>query len=565
MNIHRITWTGIFLAVLLTSQVRAQVSDPTLTVSGTSTSQQTLSVTVNESTTGVTVNYTTDGTIPTQASSSLTVPATLLIPINATLKVQAFQSATVTSNLVTIQLAHNAMVSAGTAHALFLKNNGTVYATGDNSAGELGNGTTTSSTQPVEVLTNSTTPLTGIVAITADNNESMAVDNQGRVWAWGLNTNGELGTGNATATPYATQVSGLSNMLAIASGQNHTVALKADGSVWAWGANGSGQIGNGTVSAWVTQPTQVIAPNTQSGPYIQSIVAVAAGSLHSVALDNTGKVYTWGDNSYGELGDSDAALVAQSQPVLAKNSGTPITNIVGISADATNSFAINNSGTVYAWGDNTIGELGTGTTNTVGTASDLSPGQVQNLGTMAMVSNQSALAANGTLWTWGDGSNGRLGIGVSGVYSTMPLAITLATPATPSLTVTAGNNQNVIDGTFSNPFTLSTTANTWVNLIISQTGNLLSLTPSGSQLSPIVGGYTNGSGTISFYLDAPSNGSGPVSLTATSGASQASLAATENSSVATSSGEPTLPQWGLILMAVLLVFFAARPKARMAI
>ena len=154
MNPQRIKRTGVVLSVLLTSHLRAQVNDPTLTVSETSTSQQTVSVTVNESTSGVTVNYTTNGTISTQSSPSLTVPATLLIPINATLKVQAFQSATVTSDLVSTQFAHNAIVSAGTAHTLFLKNNGTVYASGDNSAGELGNGTTINSSTPVQVMVN---------------------------------------------------------------------------------------------------------------------------------------------------------------------------------------------------------------------------------------------------------------------------------------------------------------------------------------------------------------------------------------------------------------------------
>jgi alpha-tubulin suppressor-like RCC1 family protein len=542
------------------------VADPVLTVSGTSTSQQTESVTVTEATSGVTVNYTTDGTIPTQSSLSLTSPTTLLIPINATLKVQAFQSATVTSNLVSTQMAHSAIVSAGTAHTLFLKNNGTVYATGDNSAGELGNGTTTNSTQPVEVLMNISTPLTGIVAIAADNNESMAVDNQGRVWAWGLNTNGELGTGNATATPYATQVSGLSNMLAIASGQNHTVALKADGSVWSWGANGSGQVGNGTVSAWVTQPVQVIAPATQSGPYLQSIVAVAAGFNHSLAVDNTGKVYAWGDNTYGELGDGDAALLSQLQPVQVKNNTTPITNVVGIVADGTNSFAIENNGNLFAWGDNTIGELGNGTTSAIGTPVNLSPGQVVNLGAMAMVSNQSAMDSTGTVWTWGDNTNGRLGIGYAGYYATVPLAVSLVTQPTPILTAIAGNNQTVTDGTFSGPLTISASSGqgTWVNLIINPTNGLLALNSGGTQLSPIIGGTTGSGGTINFYLQAPANGSGSVSLEATSGASVLStLSAVEQMAQQIASDTPTMPQWALIVMAGLLVF-TARQKMRAA-
>ncbi len=529
MNSQIVSWTGIVWALLLTLKVNAQVADPVLTVSGTSTSQQTISVTVTEATSGVTVNYTTNGTIPSQSSSSLVSPTTLLLPLNSMLKVQAFQTATVTSNLVSTQFARNALVSAGTAHSLFLKNNGTVYASGDNSAGELGNGTNTNSTQPVEVMTNSTTPLTGIVAIAADNNESMAVDNQGHVWAWGLNTNGELGLGNSTPTYYATQVIGLTNMLAIASEQNHTVALKADGSVWSWGDNGSGQVGNGTVSPWVTEPTQVIAPNTQSGPYLQSIVAVAAGWYHSLAIDNTGKVYAWGGDAYGQLGDGDATLSTQLQPVLVKKNGTPLTGVVGVTADGTNSFALTSAGTMMAWGDNSIGELANGTTSPIGTPVNLSPGQVANLGAMTVVGNQSAMDSNGTVWTWGDNSIGRLGIGYTGAYATLPLAVTLATPATPTLTATAGNGQIVTDGTYSSPFTISasTGQGTWVNFIVNASGNLLGLTSGATQLSPIIGGYVGSNGTVSFYLQAPANGSGSVSLTATSGGSQSLLSATE--------------------------------------
>ena len=290
------------LAGLLMSPAMAgSISDPTITVYETSTLQQTVSVTVSNSDAGTTIYYTTDGSNPSMSSPSIASGSNLLIAQNATLQVEVFQSATNTSDIITEKFAVAGQVSAGTAHTLILENNGSVRATGDNSAGELGNGTTTNASTPVQVMTSASTYLTGVVAIAADNDESFAVDSSGNVWAWGLNTNGQLGIGTTSNTPYATQVSSLSNMVAIASSQNHTLAVGANGSVYAWGANTSGQVGNGSTSSWVTTPTEVLAPSGSG--YLSGIVAVAAGTSHSLALNSGGNVYAWGSNAAGQLGD----------------------------------------------------------------------------------------------------------------------------------------------------------------------------------------------------------------------------------------------------------------------
>jgi hypothetical protein len=188
----------------------SNLTDPVLTISGTTTCQQTVSVTVTG--TQGTLYYTTDGTNPTIASSTVTSGSTLLIAQNALLKVQAIQtsSPTTTSDLVTAQYNTAAQVSAGTSHTLFLKNDGTVWASGDNSAGELGTGNLYTASQPTQVMINATTPLTGIVAVAAGTQQSFAVDNQGNVWAWGLNPYGQLGTGGTTNVLNPVEVSGIS-------------------------------------------------------------------------------------------------------------------------------------------------------------------------------------------------------------------------------------------------------------------------------------------------------------------------------------------------------------------
>jgi len=208
MNIQNVKLIGILVlqAGLLSHAFSASVSDPVLSVAGLSTSQQTVAVTISDTTSGATICYTTDGSNPSQSSATITSGGTILIPQNATLNVQAFLSGTSTSNMVTAQYGINAIVSAGDAHTLALRNDGTVWAWGDNSCGELGNGTIINSGTAVQVMINSGTALSGVVAIAAGSYESFAVDGNGNVWAWGLNTNGELAIGTTTNAVFATQI-----------------------------------------------------------------------------------------------------------------------------------------------------------------------------------------------------------------------------------------------------------------------------------------------------------------------------------------------------------------------
>jgi alpha-tubulin suppressor-like RCC1 family protein len=570
MNKHTIQRLAqlVALACVLTSQAKAgTINDPVITVLGTSTLQQTLSVSISISgaPTGTIIYYTTDGSNPSMSSPSIASGGSILIAQNAMLQVEAFQNATTTSDIVTEQLTLAGQVSAGTAHTLILENNGTVLAAGDNSAGELGNGTNNNASTPVQVMVNASTYLTGIVAVAADNDESFAVDNTGKVWAWGLNTNSQLGIGTSSNALFATQVTSLSNIVAIASSQNHTLAVGANGSVFGWGANTSGQVGNGATSSWVTMPTPVLAPSGQSGN-LSGVVAVAAGASHSLALDKNGDVWSWGSNSAGQLGDT--TTTSRLLPVEVQSGGTALTNIVAIAAGTSNSYAESSDPMALAWGDNTIGELGNGTTSATPVTANLSAAAVSGLNNMLVaVSNQSALDSTGTFWTWGDNSTGKLGVGITGYYATLPLAVTLGTQGTPTLTATAGNGQTVNDGTFSSQFQIKATSggtalpNTWVDFVVNPTYGALGLTSGATQLSPIIGGYTNSSGQISFYLDAPSNGSGSVPLTALSGATQYGLTAVEQmaQSVA-SSGEPTMPQELVIILGASVLFFGVRRK-----
>ena len=174
-------------------------------------------------------------------------------------------------------------MAGGVAHSLALKTNGTVWAWGRNSQGELGNGTTVDSVQPVQV-----TGLNVVIAIDAGFLTSMALKADGTVWTWGRRVNGARST-------VPVQVPGLTGVAAIGGGYYHWLAVKSDGTVWAWGENGSGQLGNGTKVMSLT-PVQV---NGLSG-----VVTVTGGQMHSLAVTADGTLWAWGNNWYQQTGNN---------------------------------------------------------------------------------------------------------------------------------------------------------------------------------------------------------------------------------------------------------------------
>lgn len=183
-------------------------------------------------------------------------------------------------------------IATGSHHSLALKSDGTVWAWGGNTyAGQLGDGTNVDKTTPVQV-----SGLTGIVAITAGDFHSLAIKNDGTLWAWGSNSYGELGVsgGNRNAP---VQVTGVSGVIGISAGQSHSVILKDDGTVWSWGFNYFGQVGNGASGSFTANPTITQV----SG--LTNIVRVAAGFNNSFAMKNDGTVWSWGGNYNGQLGD----------------------------------------------------------------------------------------------------------------------------------------------------------------------------------------------------------------------------------------------------------------------
>jgi alpha-tubulin suppressor-like RCC1 family protein len=250
--------------------------------------------------------------------------------------------------------------AGGMYHSLALTDDG-VYAWGGNGSGQLGNGTTTDSTTPVEVIFPST--VTTVTAIAAGSYHSMAITDDG-LYTWGDN-DGQLGDGTFLSRSLPVKVtfpSTVTTIVAISGGGFHSLAITDDG-VYAWGNNTFGQLGDGT-TAGSLRPTKVIF---QRKPAPTMVTAIAAGFWHSLAIgDNS--VYGWGYNGNGELGAITGATTTVPVKVIFPKK-TPVL-VTAIAAGSMHSLALTDNG-LYAWGNNSSGQLG------IQGANSLTPAMVQ--------------------------------------------------------------------------------------------------------------------------------------------------------------------------------------------
>ena len=309
---------------------------------------------------------------------------------------------------------------------------GTAWAWGFNGAGELGNGSTAmNSSIPVAV---SLAPGTTVTAVAGGYGHSLAITSAGQMLAWGWNGSGQLGNATTTnsRTPVAVSLPSGTTVTAIAAGYSHSLALTSTGQVLAWGSNSAGQLGDGSTIGSSIPVTVSLAPGT-------TVTAIAAGGSHSLALTSTGGALAWGSNQYGQLGNG--TTTSSSTPVAVNvPSGITIT-AVGAGSTASHSLALTSGGQVMSWGWNGLGQLGNG--NTTNSSVPVMVGL--NLGTTvtaiaAGYAHSLARTSTGQLLAWGDNSAGQLGSGSS--TSSSPVAVSLP-PGTAVTDIAGGANHNL--------------------------------------------------------------------------------------------------------------------------
>ncbi|PPD53658.1 MAG: hypothetical protein CTY12_04640, partial [Methylotenera sp.] len=182
-------------------------------------------------------------------------------------------------------------ISAGNSTTSLIKKDGSLWVCGYNGVGQLGDGTTTNRSSPVQVGS-----LTDWKQVSMGGGYStLAIKSNGTLWGWGLNSFGEVGNGTITQTSSPVQIGSLTDWKQVACGYQHTVAVRGNGTLWSWGLNTSGQLGDGTTTNR-SSPVQVGSLNTWR--------QVDCGFIHAVARKVDGTGWSWGANSFGQLGDN---------------------------------------------------------------------------------------------------------------------------------------------------------------------------------------------------------------------------------------------------------------------
>lgn len=279
-----------------------------------------------------------------------------------------------------------------------------LFSWGENTlSGKLGDNSTVNKSSPVSVLGG----FTDWTQISAGGVHSIGLKANGQAWTWGTGYSGELGINTSGLSSYRSSpvsVIGYSDWVQVSAGSNCCFGVRADGTGWAWGSSIFGGLGIGTNSNR-SSPTSIVGNFEWKH--------IIGGNLHAIGLRDDGTAWAWGYNSQGQLGDNSTNTVNSPVSVVGG-----FNDWVQVCAADQNSAGVRANGTVWVWGSNFSGQLGNNDAGNAGSRS--SP--ISVLGgftdwifvSFRGTQHVAALRANGTIWTWGQNSDGALGQNNSG-------------------------------------------------------------------------------------------------------------------------------------------------------
>ena len=320
-------------------------------------------------------------------------------------------------------------VKLGYSHTTVISKDGGLYTWGSNNYGQLGNGTTINSSNPIKIMND-------VVNCAGGGNHTIALKKDGTVYTWGYNNCGQLGDGTTTdrTSPGAIQIYDHTNVLTssgvkhgiipdngnysfgstgeivqVAAGGTHSAAVTKDGDLYMWGSNGAGQLG---VYSNANSKIPIKVNNSSSTLPEKSVKYVALGGNHSAAITKDGSLYIWGWNNYGQLGDG--TTTERYTPIKIMD------NVASVSLGDYHSAAVTKDGSLYMWGNNSSGQLGDGTTTSRYTPVKI----MNNVASVSLGSSHSAaITKDGSLYMWGWNHYGQLGDGTTTSYRYTPVKI----------------------------------------------------------------------------------------------------------------------------------------------
>ena len=276
-------------------------------------------------------------------------------------------------------------IATGGNHNLVIKADGSLWAWGSNSYGQLGNGELGDEKylfSPIKIMD-------GVVQVAAGSEHTLVIKTDGSLWVWGYNNYGQIGNGESSWVDFQTvPIKIMDDVVQMAAGSNHTLAIKTDGSLWGWGYNNYGQIGNGE-SSWVdfqTVPVKIM----------DDVIQVAAGANHTLAIKTDGSLWAWGYNLYGQLGNGESGSEKkQISPVKIMD------GVVQVTAGDNHTLAIKTDGSLWGWGYNNYGQIGNGESSWV----DFQTVPVKIMDDVVQVAagrdHSVAISSDNTLYGWG--------------------------------------------------------------------------------------------------------------------------------------------------------------------